>query len=422
MICSHDSGCKQNKGRYLLKGKAMEKIIMKLLCCSAMSAVFCVDPAGGNDGGELQPKKMFDVAYVKGDLAEFDWSKLPKLKSETAVVVRGVENVTGFNLHSYLCRYEGKFWLMWSCSPEHEGRAGQYLRYATSDDGIKWDEPQTLAPPDENKTMRYNARGFWVRDNELLALGSRGEEGKYFGPSLELRCWQWNKVSKKWVYKGVVFDKAINNFPPKQLDSGEWMMTRRDCDKNISVLIGGVESINDWEVVDIKARQDKSKMAEPFWWKLDNGELVMGFRDNSWSKKLYRAFGSRSGREWTPPVRSNFPDAKAKFNVFKTSKGDYVLVNNPSPKGRIPLCLSVSADGVTFTKMGVLKGDPTQPRYLELSDKWRYNSWGYNYPHIMEHAGNLFIAYARNKEDIEVLKVPLSEIERLKNFTMEDGI
>ncbi len=36
--------------------------------------------------------------------------------------------------------------------------------------------------------------------------------------------------------------------------------------------------------------------------------------------------------------------------------------------------------------------------------------------------GNLFIAYARNKEDIEVLKVPLSEIERLKNFTMEDGI
>ena len=40
----------------------------------------------------------------------------------------------------------------------------------------------------------------------------------------------------------------------------------------------------------------------------------------------------------------------------------------------------------------------------------------------MEYAGNLFIAYARNKEDIEVLKVPLSEIERLKNFTMEDGI
>ncbi len=39
-----------------------------------------------------------------------------------------------------------------------------------------------------------------------------------------------------------------------------------------------------------------------------------------------------------------------------------------------------------------------------------------------ENHGNLFIAYARNKEDIEVLKVPLSEIERLKNFTMEDGI
>ena len=40
----------------------------------------------------------------------------------------------------------------------------------------------------------------------------------------------------------------------------------------------------------------------------------------------------------------------------------------------------------------------------------------------MEHDGNLFIAYARNKEDIEVLKVPLSEIERLKNFTMANGI
>lgn len=243
----------------------MEKLVTKFMYCTALAAVFCASPVVGNDSEEWQPKKMFDVPYVEGDLAEFDWSKLPKLESETAVAVRGVESVTGFNLHSYLCRYDDKFWLMWSCSPEHEGRAGQYIRYATSEDGIKWDEPQTLAPPDANEIMRYNARGFWVRDNELLALGSCGEEGKYFGPSLELRCWQWNKVSGKWVYRGVIFDEAINNFPPKRLDSGEWMMTRRDCDKNISVLIGGVKSISDWEVVDIEAPQDKSKMAEPFW-------------------------------------------------------------------------------------------------------------------------------------------------------------
>jgi len=392
---------------------ALSVLVMVSICFLSVTIVGC-------SGSAYRSKEMFDTPYVTGDLAEFDWSNLPQLKHETAVATAGVENVVGFSLHSYLCHYDGKFWLMWSCGAVHEGRAGQYIRYATSDDGLNWSQSQIMVEPDENKIMRYNSRGFWVRDGELLALGSRDEEGKHFGPGLDLRCWQWEKASGKWIYRGVIFDKAINNFPPKRLASGEWMMTRRDCNRNISVLIGGVKSITDWEVVDIKVPLDESDMAEPFWWKLGNGELVMGFRDNSWSKRLYRAFGSKDGREWTQPVRSNFPDAKAKFNVLKTSKGDYVLVNNPSPKGRNPLCLSYSADGVTFTKMGLLKGEATEPRYLSLTDQWKYNSWGYNYPHVMEHDGSLFVVYARNKEDLEVLKVPLSEIERLKKFKMVD--
>jgi hypothetical protein len=55
-------------------------------------------------------------------------------------------------------------------------------------------------------------------------------------------------------------------------------------------------------------------------------------------------------------VRTDFPDARSKFNGLRLSDGRYVLVSNPNPKKWDPMALSISDDGMVFNKMGYIVG------------------------------------------------------------------
>jgi predicted neuraminidase len=175
-------------------------------------------------------------------------------------------------------------------------------------------------------------------------------------------------------------------------------MSRRDHKMNKSMLIGGNEALDRWAVSPVAVPEDGAKLEEPFWWQLPDGDLVALFRDNAGSKRLYRAFSTDQGATWTTPVRTNFPDATSKFNALCTSQGFYVLVSNANPTGRNPLCVSVSRDGLVFTGMA----------RLPLPDRGTYQ-----YPHVLEHDGAIYIVFSRDKRAIEVLRVQLSDLARM---------
>ena len=346
---------------------------------------------------------MFEVPNLPDDPALIDWSAIPKVESETGTVFLGIENVAAFNLHSYLCYHDDKFWAMWSSGLVNEDSAGQIVRYATSTDGLNWSAAQEMMLPDQDG-MRFISRGFWERDGELLALASRDEVGSYFGDSLELQAYRWDEAGQDWDFYDVVADDTINNFPPKQLPDGNWMMSRRDHDMNKSMAIGGVTAIDDWDFTPIAVPEDGARLEEPFWYTLPDGRQVGLFRDNSGSTRLYRAFSSDNGQTWTTPERTDFPNATSKFNALKTSQDDYVLVNNPNPAGRIPLTIATSEDGLVYDRIAIIRDEPTSPRYPGGA---KFS--GYHYPHILEHDGYLYVIYAENKEDIVVSKFAVPE-------------
>jgi len=121
------------------------------------------------------------------------------------------------------------------------------------------------------------------------------------------------------------------------------------------------------------------------------------FRDNRRSGYLYRLFSTDNGRTWSRPVQTDFPDARSKFHGIRLSDFRYVLVSNPNPERRYPLALSISDDGMVFTKMGYLVGG----RHID-------------HPHVMEHDGYLFVAFAESvKQKIEVLKINISDLDDL---------
>ncbi len=363
---------------------------------------------------------MLSGPWVPEDSQRIDFDKLPHLTAEHAVIsdVRSQTSAPdkldkekgGVNQHNYLAFYEGQFWAMWSDGPGIEDRVGQRVKYATSPDGLKWSMPEYLTPvPPQSapgsphygtrtdKGFRYISRGFWKRDGELLALASLDEAAGFFGPSLELRAFRFNKGSAAWEDAGLVFKNTINNFPPLKLRTGQWMMSRRAFDyktTGVHFLVGGVTALDQWESFPVLGTASELKAEEPDWWILPDDSLAAVFRDNRRSGFLYRAFSTDDGRTWSAPIKTNFPDATSKISGLRLSDGRYVLVSNPNPKKRDPLTLSISDDGLVFTKMLYLVGG----RHID-------------YPHVIEHEGSLYIAFAGGKQTVEVLKVKLSDVD-----------
>ena len=362
---------------------------------------------------EADPRSPLMLAggWVPDDPHEINFAQLPRLAGEHAVV-SDVRAVDGVNQHNYLAHYADMFWAMWSDGPGVEDRVGQRVKYATSPDGLQWSEPKYLTPVPPHsgpksehygtrsaEGLRWISRGFWIREGELIALASLDEAAGFFGPSLELHGFRLARDRQSFDDLGVIADDAINNFPPQRLPTGQWMMSRRPHDyKRVGVhfLIGGDQSIDQWESFPVLGSSSELAAEEPLWWLLPSGELTALFRDNHRSGYLYRSCSADDGRTWSKPVKTNFPDATSKIYGLRLTDGRYVLVSNANPRKRDPLVLSTSDDGIVFDRMAYLVGG----RHVD-------------YPHAIEHEGHLLVAFSGAKQTVEVLKVNLSEIDEL---------
>jgi hypothetical protein len=358
---------------------------------------------------------MLAGTWVPENTHEIEFSNLPSISSDHSIVsdVRYAWG-TKTHQHNYLVHFDNRFWIMWSDGPgvpreginaqqhrevipDHD-QPGQMISYATSEDGMNWSEPRYLTDPPFKDGFGWIARGFWVREGKLLALATLYNAPNYRGEGLQLHAYELVPgEDKEWKHKGLVYDNALNNFPPKKLPNDEWMMSRRDSLGNVYMLIGGNESFNKWESYPIiNILNNELWASEPYWLILPDSNLIALFRDSNFSGFLFRAFSADCGYSWSKLVRTNFPDATSKFSGLKLSDGRYVLVSNPKPKKRDPLTIAISDDGLVFTKMAYLVGG-------RLID----------YPHIIEHDGYLYIAFGGAKQTVEVLKIKISELDKI---------
>lgn len=357
---------------------------------------------------------MLDLPNTGTDPTKINYDSLLKVPSQHAILsdVRDKEG-TWVHQHAYLAYDDGQYWAMWSDGPgvpkastkgkppgSHRNlvpahdNPGNRVSYATSDDGLTWSKPMDLSGPTENNGVRI-ARGFWVREQDTLALTSYWDGPGWKG--LKLEAWDWDADSQKWKLKGLVRDDSLNNFPPKPLPTGELMMTRRDWQHQVSVMIGGTKSFDDWEVQPMASYGSEGRPEEPYWYVLPDGKNLVGLiRDNDRSGRLLRTFSTDNGRSWSPIVRTNFPDATSKFFVLQTSRGYYVMASNSHPKRRDPMTLAISPDGLVFTHLFHLIGG----RHID-------------YPHIIEQDDHLMIAFSGAKQTMEVMRVSLDDLDAL---------
>jgi hypothetical protein len=268
----------------------------------------------------------------------------------------------------------------------------------------------------------FIARGLWVRNGELLALAAHFKGKGAFGADkeLELRAYAWDEQASAWKFKQKLYDNAINNFAPQRLPGGDWIMTRRDARFNVSVLIGGQKSLDDWASFPVVGVRDVQgfRPDEPIFWPLSDKTLFALYRDNSGSQRLFHSTSEDGGRSWGKPLMTNFPNATSKLFSMQTSRGYRVLVLNANPTvGRRELHLAISEDGHVFTRLALL--DIPSPatvdnRAAEVWHKFRTGVASLQYPHVIEHDDHLLIAFSRNKHQTELLRVSLDDLELLR--------
>jgi predicted neuraminidase len=148
-----------------------------------------------------------------------------------------------------------------------------------------------------------------------------------------------------------------------------------------------------------------SRELEPSLFVRDNCVLMV-FRDQASS---YRQLASQScdrAETWTTPMLTNMPDARAKLSAGNLPDGTAFLVNAPNAgKIRMPLAITLSADGKYFDRSFLLRGAADlQP----LRYEGQYKRPGYHYPKSAVWRDHLYVAYATNKEDVELTRIPLS--------------
>jgi hypothetical protein len=335
--------------------------------------------------------------------------QLPEAKGTTAMVYRATAGEWQFNLHSFLAHHAGKFWAVWSSGRVDEDSPSQFIRYASSTDGLTWSESAVLAPdPDgEHGPWRWMASGIYVEDGRLFALGSLnrgpGPNGKVWS---DARLVRFEYKHERWVEDRVVADDCVVYFPPLRIEGRDFFVWR---DSRAYFYSGYAPAgTNEWTVTRMPGPMPDYRMSETGAYVDADGVVHLIIRDQGYTKRLYHSVSYDAGATWTIPVKTNYPDAASKNMTGRLSNGWFYLINNPtSSRGnaRDPLAISFSRDGWTFGSPRALRKNAPPLRFKGKAK----GPHSFQYSHAIEHAGKLWVIYATNKEDIEVSAYPISE-------------
>ena len=327
-----------------------------------------------------------------------------------------------YSHHAGITHFNGRFHAIWSNSREDEDAPGQRVLAASSADFTHWTEPTPLVDSvtDGNGVERVlTAAGFHQHAGVLVAYFGN------YGPNKESTCLQavtttdgetWSPVRDMGV--------PVNpNHPPQATASGRLIISG-----NISFpytddpagltgwQMSGIyppgmaatikeDPASFWQVA--KRQAWEVALCEGSFYQTDDSALHMLLRGTGKQhrSRLWLSESRDDGATWSEPIETEFSDTDAKFHLGRLPDGRFYYVGNPIGRGRTPLVLSLSQDGVHFDKHVILGEDSYEQR---CPGRWKGGEYGY--PHTLIHEGSLYTIVSRQKEAVQVLRVALSDL------------
>ncbi len=315
--------------------------------------------------------------------------------------------------HANIGVFKNRLYAMWSNGIEHEDHNGQRILYATSEDGIDWSEPGTLAPdPDGLEgTAKCVATGFRGSGEVLIAYYTvvNGDPGS---TSFSL----YARSSKNGVAWSEAQEVVTGSFleAPRALQSGDLLLNGQSDLKQPRLLYSQEsDGIRGWQEGSLPVTADL-RYPEPTWFQRRDGTVVMLFRSENSNPWLYASISTDDGRTWTPATQTNFADATARSFAGNLPDGSAFIINNPnqSPGSvydfigrRIPLTISLSRDGTTFDRAFLVRGEDTTMRFPGEN-----KLPGWQYPGATVFGDHVYVVYSINKEDVGLTRIRITDL------------
>ncbi len=382
---------------------------MILLPASAPAA----DGARREDAQKAAP---FTVAEGLFDHAQADLGLRRAAGARTATIFRPGKADDKFSNGVVLMPFRGRLYAQWQQSARDEDSPDTRVAYASSANGTSWSSPRTLAPAGTGGLMRSSG-GWWTDGSTLVAFvnvwptGFQSGDGGFTEYLLSTDGKQWSQPKRVMMKDGAPVEGIIEQ-DPHATRTGR-IVTAFHTRPGMIVAqfyTDDALGISGWvrgHFVNLAHGGRVSRELEPAWFERANC-LVMVFRDQAESFRQLAAESCDQGVSWSNAALTGMPDSRAKQSAGNLPGGTAFLVNAPNDdKVRIPLAITLSSDGRNFDRAFLLRGSADlQP----LRYAGQYKRPGYHYPKSVVWKDHLYVAYATNKEDVELTRIPLTSL------------
>ena len=383
----------------------------------AVSLAGCAGATGARVCGSDEPP--FTVAAGLFDQAFPQTLGLnPAEGSETFTIFRPARGDNAYNHGVVLVPFKGRLYAQWQTSRQDEDSSDTHVVFSVSDDGESWSEPAVLAP---EWSFGYRTSGGWWTDGETLIAFIN----EWPASDTELRAGYtrflasadgntWSAPADVTAANGERINGVIEQDPlvlsdgriigafhgPPGLKVSPWYTDaplatsgwRRGKMENLPYADSSI-----------------SRELEPSAYIRRDGAIVMVFRDQASSFRKLASVSCDRGEHWSRPVVTSMPDARTKQSAGNLPDGTAYLAGNPVGRpDRYPLALALSRNGHHFDRALLLRGGGAELPPLRFPG--RYKRIGYSYPKSIVWRGYLYVAYATNKEAVELTRLSLKNI------------
>jgi predicted neuraminidase len=133
----------------------------------------------------------------------------------------------------------------------------------------------------------------------------------------------------------------------------------------------------------------------------DGGKLQAVGRTRS--QRVFQTWSEDGGKSWSPLSLTTLPNPSSGTDATTLTDGRHLIVYNHTPKGRTPLNVAVSRDGVAWQAALVLESEPGE----------------YSYPAVIQAAdGKVHVTYTWKRQRV---KHAVIDPTRLTSTPMPDG-
>ena len=347
---------------------------------------------------------------------------VPYAPFERSRVYTASREAGSWNIDSQLAALDGRYYYGFTNGRLDEDTEGQQVRISHSADGREWSAPASVIGGEEDTRDSYKCVGLtalngslymlirWarrVRDPDSTAVG-----GGYYADWHNARTYVYaSRDGSTWSREAELPERVAATYESPRLTSEGRLLGVASIDRRSG------PAILLWPGSDLLQTPEILPLPQPFGAKLDGGEsswyqtedgtIVIFWRDESQSGRVWVNHSTDGGRTFSDPMISDIPDAMSRNYAGRLTDGRYYLCNNANATlhNRMHLTLLIGEDGYRFDSVYILVDDPTDQRILGL-----LKLPGYMYPCCLEEPGRLLVGYSVNKEDIELGTVDVTAI------------